>query len=240
MTTVLVLAAPPRAGSLPGLDDVLDAGGRERLATAFLRDAVRAGAEAAGDLLVAVRETEDVDGAAQARVREALEPVEGVEADGVRLERQVGSTPSARLGNAVTHLLSQEDASSVLALWPRTPLVDRSVLDGAAMKLRQRSVVLGPAPRGHVSLAGFAEAPDFTDALRPPALETLTARASDAGLEVDFVAEQTRVESTEDLLSLVVTLRARTRAGRRCPPHTTAAIDDIGLRVEAGSTLVAD
>lgn len=240
MTTVLVLAAPPHTGSLPGLDDVLDAAARERLATAFLQDAVWAGAEAAGDLLVAVRDRSGEEDAAEQRVHDALEPVDGVDTEDIRIEKQVGSTPSARLGNTVTHLLEQEGATSVLALWPRSPLVDRSVIDGAAMKLRQRSVVLGPAPRGRVALAGFGEVIDFADALRPPALHTLTDRAIDADLDVDFVADQTRVETTDDLLSLVVTLRARTRAGRRCPPYTTAAVEDLDLRIEAGPRLVTD
>lgn len=246
MTTVLVLADPPGPWALPGLSGVLDEAGRTLLATAFLQDACRAGAAAAGEWLVAVRDGEAVDHdheEASGAVRGALEAVDDVNASAVRIERQVGSTPSARLGNSVTHLLDEEEATSVLALWPGAPLLGRADIDGAAMKLRQRSVVLAPATRGRLALAGFSEPIDFTDALAPPALSTVVDRASDAGLEVDFVPDQIRVDTHADLTSLVVALRARRRAERIVPPHTVEAISELGLRLTVeGSTptVVAD
>lgn len=246
MTTVLVVADPPGPWALPGLSGVLDEAGRTRLATAFLQDACRASAAAAGEWLVAVRDGEEVEPdteEARQAVREALNGVDNVDASAVRIERQVGSTPSARLGNAVTHLLDEEDATSVLALWPGAPLMGRADIDGAAMKLRQRSVVLAPATRGRLALAGFRNPIDFTDALTPPPLSTVVARASDAGLEVDFVADQIRVDTHADLTSLVVALRARQRAERLVPAHTLSAITELGLRLSVeGSTptVVAD
>jgi 2-phospho-L-lactate guanylyltransferase (CobY/MobA/RfbA family) len=239
MTTVLVLADPPGPWALPGLSDVLDEAGRTRLATAFLQDACRAGAAAAGEWLVAVRDGEAVEHdteAASEAVRDALDTVDAVDASAVRIERQVGSTPSARLGNAVTHLLEEEDASSVLALWPGAPLLGRADIDGAAMKLRQRSVVLAPATRGRLTLAGFSQPIDFTDALASPPLSTVVDRASDAGLEVDFVPDQIRVDTHADLTSLVVAIRARRRAERIVPPHTVQALSELGLRLTVEGT----
>lgn len=239
MTTVVVLADPPGPWALPGLSAVLDDAARTRLATAFLQDACRAGAMAAGDWLVAVRDGEavnhDKEGASEA-VRAALEVAEDVDASAVRIERQVGSTPSARLGNTVTHLLEEEDATSVVALWPGAPLLGRADIDGAAMKLRQRSVVLAPATRGRLALAGFREPIDFADALRQPSLSTVVDRATDAGLEVDFVPDQIRVDTNADLTSLVIALRARRRAERIVPPHTVEAISDVGLRLTVEGT----
>lgn len=246
MTTVLVLADPPGPWALPGLSGVLDEAERTRLATAFLQDACRASADAAGDWLVAVRDGEDVDhdadGASEA-VRAVLEGVEEIEASGVRIERQIGSTPSARLGNAVTHLLEEEDATSVVVLWPVAPLLSRADIDGAAMKLRQRAVVLAPATRGRLALAGFRESIDFADALAPPPLSTMVSRASDAGLDVDFAPEQLRVDTHADLTSLVIALRARRRAERIVPPNTVRALSELELRLTvegATPTVVVD
>ncbi|MFB6111429.1 MAG: hypothetical protein ABEJ35_02720 [Halobacteriaceae archaeon] len=246
MSIVLVLTPPPAALSL-GVGSTLDGSTETRLATALLQDACRAGAESGGDLLVAVRDDEGVDGdtaAAQAAVRTALEPVEALDAEAVRIERAVGSTPSARLGNTVTHLLEEEEASSVIALWPRAPLVGRAALDGMAMKLRRDPVVLAPAAAGRLAFAGFTESIDFTDCLQPPALTTVTDRALDAGLAVDFVDETTRVDGMRTLASALVQLRARRRADRIVPPATAAAVDALDLRVAVADdgdlTVVAD
>lgn len=236
MTTVALLVEPPHPDALPGLADVLSPAGREQLAAAFLRDLARAATAAAGDTVLVVRDGPAVghdEAAAQARVRETLAALEDVDAAGLRVERAVGSTPSARLGNTATHLLEREDAISVLAVWPGAPLVDRSTVDGAAMRLRQHEVVLGPATGGGVALAGFGEPVDFTDALATPALTTLTDRAVDAGLSVDYVDDRVRVGGPDALAELLVRLRARERAGRAVPAATTAAVADLGLRVEA-------
>lgn len=234
MTTVLVLADPPNEGSLPGLSGVIDTEGRRTLARAFLQDAIQAADAAAGDMLVAVRHGDAVDHdseSAKDAVRKAVEPADGVDAEAVRIERQVGSTPSARLGNAVTHLLEEENADSVVAVWSGAPLLGRADIDGAAMKLRQRSVVLGPASRGRLALAGFRDTVDFTEALSPPALLSLTRAARDADQEVDFIANQVFVETHADLSSLVIAIRSRLLADRMVPPQTSAAVSDLGLRL---------
>lgn len=234
MTTVLVLADPPREDALPGLSGVLSKEGRRRLSRAFLQDVIQAADAAAGDMLIAVRHGEAVghdQASAEETVREAMGPADGVDADAVRIERQVGSTPSARLGNAVTHLIEEEDVDSVVAVWPGAPMLGRADIDGAAMKLRQRSVVLGPATRGRIALAAFRAPIDFTEAMSRPAVLSLTTAARDADLAVDFIAEQILVDTHADLSSLVIAIRARLLADRLVPPQTTAAISDLGLRL---------
>jgi 2-phospho-L-lactate guanylyltransferase (CobY/MobA/RfbA family) len=246
MTTVLVLADPPHDEALSGLSGVLTKAGRRQLARAFLQDVIQAADAAAGDMLVAVRDGEAVGHdrpAAEEAVREAIEPADGVDAAAVRIERQVGSTPSARLGNAVTHLLEEEGADSVVSVWPRAPMLGRADIDGAAMKLRQRSVVVGPASRGRVALAAFRSPVDFTEAMTSPAVLSLTTAARDADLEVDFIGEQTLVDTHADLTSLVAAIRARLLADRLVPPQTTAAISELGLRLSRDHdtpTLVTD
>lgn len=234
MTTVLVLAEPPGEHALPGLSGVLDGTGRRTLSRAFLQDVIQAADAAAGEMLIAVRHGDSVGHdreSAEEAVRDAIEPADGVDARAVRIERQVGSTASARLGNAVTHLLAEENADSVVAVWPGAPMLGRADIDGAAMKLRQRSVVLGPATRGRLALAAFRETVDFTEALEPPALLSVTAAARDADLEVDFIADQVLVDTHADLSSLLIAIRARLLADRAVPPQTTTAISDLGLRL---------
>lgn len=233
------MAEPPRSGSLPELADVLDPDGRRRLATAFLRDAVRAGELAAGELVVVVRDGSDVghdEAAAQSAVRSALEPIEPVDPEGVRIERAVGSTESARLGNTVTHLLEQEDASSAVVVWPGAPMLGRADLDEAAMKLRQHDVVLSPAGTVGIAVAGFTEPIDFTECLDAEPLLTLTDRALDAGQTVDFIGDQVRVTDPDSLAALRARVRTRMRAERLVPPHTTAALDALGVRITGEGT----
>lgn len=239
MTVHVLLADPPRDGLvLPRLPDTSPLTEHEAtgLYAAMVKDACVAAATSGGDLLVNYR-PEDLlperhrtgdDPEAELRevVADALE-----EPEDARFEVQVGSTLDARAGNAVTHLLRDEDASTVAVVDPRAPLLLRKDLDSAAMKLRRRDVVLGPSDRGRVHYAGFADPVDFEGAYATPALETLTDRGLDADLDVDFLAHRTAVETGRDLESLVPTLTARKHAGRIVPVHTTAYLDDLGLHL---------
>jgi len=157
-----------------------------------------------------------------------VEEIDDVASD-VRFEVQVGSTETARIGNAVTHLLEAEDVASAAVLRPTAPLLDRTVIDGTAMKLRRDEVVVGPAPGGRVYYAGFTEPIDFADALAGPAVETLAGRGADAGLGVAFEAMQPLLETPDDLRTTLPLLRARQRANQPVPAATAAVLDRVDL-----------
>ncbi|MFB6074173.1 MAG: hypothetical protein ABEJ89_04095 [Haloarculaceae archaeon] len=231
MTTVAVLAEPPRPGrAFPALTpSPLTESEAAALYAAAMGD-VCAAVEASGaELLVNYRETDAGDD--ESAVRDALE---GALSDpsAARYEVQVGSTPSARVGNTVTHLLEREEVRTAAAVTPATALLARSDIDSAAMKLRSSDVVLGPTTDGRVYYAGFAAPIDFADALATPAVETLVDRALAADLSVDFLPTLPVIETPADLRTVVPQMRARRAAGRRVPERTADALADLGLAVE--------
>jgi len=245
MTVVAVLVDPPRDGLvLPDLPDEtpLSAAEATRLYEAMVSDLLLAVAESGGDLLVNYRSDdqlpdEHVPGGAdaEAEVRDLVADVlDEDQRESARVEVQVGSSRSARVGNTVTHLLEAEGVQSAAVLEPDAPTLLRKDVDSAAMKLRRSEVVLGPADDGDVYFAGFTDPVDFEDALSAPAVENLNARAVDAGHGVDFLPGRRRVASAGALRTLVSELRARRAAGRLVPAYTTALVEDLGLRVEGG------
>jgi glycosyltransferase A (GT-A) superfamily protein (DUF2064 family) len=140
-------------------------------------------------------------------------------------------------------MLEQEAVNSVAVVPGTAPMLTRQEIDSAAMKLRRNEVVLGPSESGRVHFAGFSETIDFGDAYATPEVETLTDRALDAGHDVGFLPFKTRIETGEDLCSLVALLNARAEAGRFVPEHTMLLLRDLGLRVEEaedGPTLVRE
>lgn len=229
MTEIAVLADPPHPGVLPELVDTSPLSGEdaETLYTAMLRDVCRAAADSGGDLLVNYRPAEAVPGVedSEAELRAVLDGV----VDDARYEVQVGETFSGRVGNTITHLLDREGVASAAALEPTAALLTRQVVDEAAMKLRSREVVLGSAADGRVYYAAFTDPVDFDGAYTPPALSTLTDRALDAGLDVDFLRTLPVVETGADLAAALVTVDARGRAGRTVPMYFVDAVDDLGL-----------
>ena len=237
MAVVVVPVDPPREGlvlqRLAETSPLSEAEAAE-LYAALVRDVAVAAELSGGDLLVNYRPDESLpedhrtDEPAEAAVRATVAPaLEWL--DEARFERQVGSTRSARVGNTVAHLLDEEGASGVLVVEPTAALVGRTGIDGATMKLRTDEVVLGPAPGGRVHLAGFSEPIDFTDAFEAHPLETLTARAGDAGLGVAFGEPSPVVETEADLVTLTSLVRARADAGRVVPEYALAAIRDLGV-----------
>jgi len=245
MTVVAVLVDPPRDGLvLPDLPDEtpLSAAEATRLYEAMVSDLLLAVAESGGDLLVNYRSDDQLpdehvpEGSdAEAEVRDLVADVlEEDQREDARVEVQVGSSRSARVGNTVTHLLEAEGVQSAAVLEPDAPTLLRKDVDSAAMKLRRSEVVLGPADDGDVYFAGFTDPVDFEDALSAPAVENLNARAVDAGHGVDFLPGRRRVTSAGALRTLVSELRARRASGRLVPAYTTALVEDLGLRVEGG------
>lgn len=239
MTTVAVLADPPRPGLvLSQLVETSPLATEEAadLYAAMLRDVCRAVEGSGGELLVnyrpdsAFEDAEDSGEAeldSEALLREAVAPV----TEEARFEVQVGETFAGRAGNTATHLLAEEGVTSVAVVEPTAGFLTRQVVDEAAMKLRRREVVLGPASGGRVYYAGFTDTVDFEGAYAAPALSTLTDRALDAGHDVDFLRTLPVVETGADLADAMVLLRARERAGRPVPPHTADCLSDIDLAV---------
>ncbi|GGM64450.1 hypothetical protein J2752_000427 [Halarchaeum rubridurum] len=251
MTLLVAMVEPPREGLvLPRLADTSPLTPAETvgLYREMTKDLLRAGMESGGDVLVNYRpddllpEPHVRERSSEDAVRELVaEVLDDDELDGTRFEVQVGSNYEARVGNTVTHLLEAEDESSVAVAEPVAPLLDRSALDAAAMKLRRRDVVLGPAGDGRVHYAAFGDPIDFAGAYAVPEVETLTARARDADLDVDFVPPSTAVRTGADLRTLIPRVASRRRAGRSTPAHTAAFLADLPVHVteEAGErTLV--
>lgn len=241
MTVVVAPVDPPRPGLV--LTDLVDSTpltptDATALYEAFVKDLCRAAAESGGDLLLnyrpgALLPDEFQTGAdVRAEVEELAADALSTDAfDEARFEVQVGSTESARVGNTVTHLLDEEAVDSVTIADPAVPLRGRQHVDSIAMKLRRSPIVLAPAPRGRVSTAAFTAPLDFEGALAQPALVTLTNRARDADLAVDFAPQQVVVETADDLVGVVAEIRARQHAGRWVPPHTTQALAELGIAV---------
>lgn len=236
MTTVAVLADPPRPETaFPELvaSSPLSESDAVELYTALFKDTILAAERSGGELLVNYRPAEalglDVDSEAELRsvVSDVLDP------DEVRFEVQVGETFAGRAGNTATHLLETEGVGSVGIARPEAALLARTDIDGAAMKLRSSPVVLAPSPGGHVGYAAFAEPIDFTDCYAPPAIETLTDRAIDAGFGVDFLETKPYVSTIEDLANVVLTVRTRRTADAIVPPHLATWVERSDLVVSS-------
>jgi len=230
MTTVAVLCDPPREGVLSTLADSSPLTPAEcaDLYAAMLGDVCRAVETSGGELLVNYRGDEDAEAELRSVVRDAL-----ADPDEARFEVQVGETFAGRAGNTATHLLETEGVVSAAVVEPTGAFLGRSQIDNAAMKLRSSEVVVGPATDGRVYYAGFREPIDFDGAYAPPAVETVTDRGVDAGLDVDFLPMLPVVETGDDLAEALSFIRARQRAGRIVPERTTAVLDDLGLTVVA-------
>ncbi|MFB6124358.1 MAG: DUF2064 domain-containing protein [Halanaeroarchaeum sp.] len=247
MTVAVALVDPPREGlTLPSLVErtALSPADAAALGEATLEDFFRTMAETNVDLLVNYPAAEDLpeghrEGDPEAEIREVAAGVLDDEAlEKVRFEVQVGSSRAARLGNAITHLLEEEGETSAGLIDHRVPLLERSVVDEAAIKLRRSQTVLGPGADGEVYFAGFRDPIDFTDVFAGSTIETMVERANDREHKVDFVRRREILTHPRDLRTVVSLLRARRAAGRRVPEHTMRVVDDLGLRVADGELLV--
>ena len=231
MTTVVVLADVPEENVLPALHpDPLSSSQAVSLYRAMLADVCETVQHGEADLLVNYptpeRVAHDVD--PEAALRDVLDD-ELPESESVRYEVQVGETYAGRVGNALTHLLDVEDERTVGVVDPATPLLGREHIGTVAMKLRTSDVVLGPSTDGRLYFAGFCEPVDFDDAFATPAVETMTGRALDAGLSVDYLPQLPLVESPADLATVVTLVRARRAAGRIVPRRTAALFEEWEL-----------
>ena len=248
MTVVAVLTDPPRPGLvLPDLveETPLSAAEAAELYAACLRDTFRAVERSGGDLLVNYRPDDalpdehvtDTSGEAELR---ALAGDALTDVTDARFEPQVGSTFSARAGNTATHLLREEGGDSVAVTRGTAPLLTRTVIDSAAMKLRQNQTVLGPSTRGRTYYAGFTAPIDYADAFGGAEVETLVDRANDAGHHTEFLPMHVGVETAADLRDLLPVVWGRIAAERVVPEHVATFVHEHGLRVRDGAVVVDD
>jgi len=238
MATVAVLADPPVEGFvLQGVtaSTPLSESGTTRLYEALLVDVCRTVQRGGADLLINYRDPDQVPGDVDSE-RSLRDTLDGeLESPGaVRFEVQVGESYAGRVGNTVTHLLEQEAEDTVAVVEPPAAFIGREQIGTAAMKLRSSDVVLGPTTGGRVYYAGFAEPIDFEDAFAPPAVETLTSRASEAGLAVDYLPMLPIADPGGALVEFLAQLRARRRAGRNHPDRTAGVVDELGIELTAG------
>ncbi|MFW6321268.1 MAG: hypothetical protein ACOC0Z_05405 [Halohasta sp.] len=242
MTVIAVLADPPREGLvLSRLAETtpLSEADVADLYESMLRDTMLAVDRSGGDLLINYRPDDllpeahhtEIDPAAELRsiAADTLDDVSEV-----RFEPQVGSTVSARAGNTITHLLREEGVKSAAVVFGTAPLLTRTLVDSAAMKLRTNEVVLGPATEGRVYYAGFTEPVDFAESFGGLALQRLAHRAADAGLDSEFLPMTPTVETRRDLLSALPLLRSRFTAERIVPEYTATFVHEHGLDTTAG------
>lgn len=194
-----------------------------------LRDVSEAVAGSGADLLVTYRERDGVDEDVETLVKEAVTPALETP-DAVRFEVEVGSSPAARIGNTVTHLLESEGASSAAVLDPTAVLAARPRIDQASMQLRRNDLVLGPAANGEVFYAGFGEPIDFGRIDSRPDLEGLVNRANDEDLAITTVEMAPTLRTPAQLQSALPILRARREAGDPIPVRTVARLEELGLQ----------
>lgn len=249
MTVAVALVDPPREGivctELVDHTPLSPADG-VTLYEGLLADFFATMAETNVDLLVNYPQADDLPGESttdpEAEIRAiAGRVLDAAELDRVRFEVQIGSTPSAQIGNAITHLLRDEEETSAAFLDHRVPLLERSVVDQAAISLRRNETVVGPAQDGGVYLAGFRAPIDFTDVLEGRSIERIVSRSVGEAMDVAFVRRREVVDHPRDLKTVVSLLRARREAERAVPKRTMAAIDELGLWVsDDGEIRVAD
>ncbi|MFW6458714.1 MAG: hypothetical protein ACOCY6_04805 [Halodesulfurarchaeum sp.] len=228
MTTVVVLAADPREGG--PLADLLEAGldpaHGARLYRALLGDIFGVLARSTVEILINYPSEESLE-----PLREiAAEAMPADRYEAVRFEPQVGSDRSAIAGNAITHLLREEGTQSAAVLDPRAPLLERSIVDEVALKVRRSDVVLGPSGSG-VFLAAFAEPIDFTDVFEGPALSAIAERAEEEGLTIDFARTRRIVDTPADLAVVAERIRSRLLAEKPVPHRFTRALAETPLEI---------
>lgn len=243
MTLHCLVVGPPRPGlALSGLvEGPLTDEEAATLYAATVKDAMVAAEGSGGELLVNYPDEEQLPAAhrtgttAEAELRTLAE--DALESPGeARFEVQVGSTFAARAGNAVSHLLDTAGEATVAVMTGTAPTLDRTALDGAAMRLRRVQAVVAPGTGGRAPYHGLGEPIDFEGAYAVPEVEDLVRRAGEAGHGVEFLGHHPVVETEAGLAAAVAEIRARRRAGGPVPEHTAAVVETLGLRVveEAG------
>lgn len=243
MTTVIVLADPPVEGvacnELVEQTDLTPSDGLA-LYEALVADTMATLERSTVDILVNYPQADAIPGDAEdidpkARLREltanAMTPDRFEE---IRFEPQVGGNFSAKAGNAITHLIRDEDAQSATVLDPCVPRLARSIVDEGALKLRRADVVLGPAARGDVYFAGFSDLIDFTDVFETQPIEAVTREAIANDLAVDFLRTREVLSTPADLRGVLTRLNANTLAGKPLPEQFWKTIQEREIELRDG------
>lgn len=225
MTTVAVLADPPVEKCTPDLLPEMDAEQNLALSRAMLADLCETIQHGEATLLVNYPQPDAVpDGIDPEESLKEFLSGELSEPSAVRYEVQVGESYAGRVGNTLTHLLEEEELPTVAVVEPTALFLRREHIGTMAMQLRTSDVVLGPAQEGRLYFAAFGEPIDFTDVFAQPAVETVTDRATEAGLDVSFLPVTPLLSGPEDRQSAISLLRARIRAGAIVPGRTAELV----------------
>ncbi len=236
MTTVVVLTELPDEAVLPDLQpDPLSSQEAAALYRASLVDVCETIQHGEADLLVNYPDpaTEPEGADPETALRTVLDE-ELSSAEDVRYEVQVGESYAGRVGNALTHLLESENELTVGVVEPSVPLLRREHVGTIAMKLRTSDVVLGPTTDGGLYFAGFTQPVDFEGSYTSPAVETMTERAREAGLSVEYLPMLPRIDTPDGFAATVSLVSSRAAADRIVPSRTKACIEEFGLTVEDG------
>lgn len=243
MTTVAVLVEDSSKRTL--LSDlvernVLSRGETGDLFEAMVRDVIGTVDRSGGEVVVAAR-TDDVDlggtdphGETDESLRHRFgEAVEG------ELEVEVsGESDRASWIEAVLRSLLDRPGVETAAVVPASvPMLERTHVDGAAMRLRRSSMVLGPDHRGGTFYVGTDGSAAFGGGLDPSVEVSLVREARRRGSEVDFLPVVPTVRGGRDLRWLVGHVEALRAAGRRVPARTAAWIDGVGATMTDEGTL---
>ncbi|MFC7073610.1 DUF2064 domain-containing protein [Halovenus rubra] len=236
MTTVVVPAELADEEPLPALQpEPLSREEASVLYRASLLDVCTTVQHGEADLLVNYPDAERVaSDAPETELRDLLAD-ELANPDAARYEVQVGETDDSRVGNALTYLLETESEPTAGVLDPTVPLLRRDHIGAMAMKLRASDVVLGPTTDGGLYFAGFSEPVDFTDSYDSPAVETMTQRAREAGLSVEYLPVLPRIDTQSGLATTAALIRARDAAERIVPSRTTACLEELALQIDDGT-----
>ena len=151
---------------------------------------------------------------------EAFVDEEALAPDAVRVEAQVGADHGERVHNTVEHLLATSDHRSVSVVYPETPLVRRSVIDAAAMRMRSADVVIAPDTAGGVSNLGLTAALPLRSLTPTTPAYSVVELATEADQTVAFLEMTPRVRTDAALQVTVELLRARAAADAEVPRRT--------------------
>lgn len=202
---------------------------------ASVADVLAEATRSSGEVLVYYRAEAATDDG-ETTVRDRLES-EGLAVDRLRFEPQVGSTRGERMLNAVSHLLEREGNDAVGWLEPTAPLIERGILDGAAMALRRHDVIVAPSNGGSVAFVGFSrsvgtEAIDAESLPDDPGTVSIAAVAADAGLSVGFRPFIPRIDHPDGRVSTRAIATAKQLTGHRAPTRTSAVLAEDGDQVD--------
>lgn len=184
-----------------------------RVYRALLMDLLAAAAGSGGDVQVA------------APTDPAHITLEDLVADALGPETEVPITRHDNPAPTIDEIVGEQEGGSAV-IFPRSPLLRRTHLDAAAMRLRRHDVVLGPSAHHGLLYAAFASEAVVPDGhLRGLVDATDTFVAADRS--VDFIDPWPALTSTAGVEGACALLTAYERSGRDVAQFTRAALADL-------------